>query len=63
MRITLRAARVNAGLTQAEACRALGLSKGTVASYEANKTMPTIEMAKKFAELYGCKVEDIKFFS
>lgn len=62
MAIILKAARVNAGLTQAEAAKKLGISKGTIASYEAYKTIVNIEMSKKIASLYEMSVDDIIFF-
>ena len=61
MAITLKAARVNVNLTQKEAAKRLGISKGTLASYEAYKTIPSIEMAKKIADLYGLPVDGIIF--
>ena len=62
MAITLKAARVNAGLTQREAAKKLKISKGTIASYENYKTKPDIEMAGKIADLYGTTVDSIIFF-
>ena len=61
--ITLKAARVNAGLTQKQAAEALGVKKGTILNYEKYRTKPDIEMAKKIAVLYGCTVDDIIFFA
>lgn len=61
MPITLKAARVNAGLTQKEAAKRLGISRGTLASYEMYKTKPDIEMAKRIAALYGIPVDSIIF--
>ena len=63
MKITLKAARVNAELTQTDAAKALGISKGTILSYETYKTSPSVEMAERFAALYGLPVSSIKFFS
>ena len=62
MAITLKAARVNAERTQKEMARALGVSKGTYASYEAYKTKMDIETAQRFALLCGLTVDDIIFF-
>ena len=62
MAITLKAARVNAGLNQAEAAHKLGISKGTLANYENYKTIPDIERSKQMAALYGCTVNDLIFF-
>lgn len=61
MAITLKAARVNAGLTQREAAKKLGISKATLASYEMYKTKPDIERAKQIADLYGTTVDGIIF--
>lgn len=62
MSITLKAARVNSGLTQTEAANSLGISKGTLSNYEQYRTKPDIEMSKRIAVLYGCTVDDIIFF-
>lgn len=63
MKIHLRAARVNANLIQKEAAERLGISKSTLASYEAYRTKPSIEMAKKMASLYGLSVDNLIFFA
>lgn len=62
MAVTMKAARVNANLTQTEAANALQISKNTLCNYEAGKTVPNIEVAKRMAALYGLTVNDIKFF-
>lgn len=61
MAISLRAARINSNMTQTQAAGKLGITKGTLASYELGKTVPTITMAKKIAKLYGLTVDDIIF--
>lgn len=61
MKITVKAARVNAGLTQAEVCAKLGINKGTLISYEKYRTIPDIAIAKAMANLYGQSVNDIIF--
>ena len=63
MAIHLRAARVNAGLTQADVAKALQISKNTIINYEAYKSKPDIETAQKLAALYGMTVDDIIFFA
>lgn len=63
MAISLKAARVNAGLTQEQAAKALGVKKGTILNYEKYRTKPSIEMAKNIAALYGCTIDDIIFFA
>lgn len=59
MAIHLKAARVNAGLTQEMVVERLGINKNTLISYEKYRTMPDIETAKKLAELYGTTVDNI----
>lgn len=63
MAITLKAARVNAGLTQKEAARHLNIGKNTLANYENHKTTPTIETAEAMAKLYKMAVDEIIFFA
>ena len=59
MAIHLKAARVNAGLTQTEVAEKLKISKNTLISYEKYKSIPDIDMAQKLAELYGMSVDNI----
>ena len=61
MKLTLKAARVNAGLTQAEVANHLGINKGTLVNYEKYRTIPDIGMAKMMASLYGVSVNDLIF--
>ena len=61
MKLTLKAARVNKGLTQMEAANQLLINKGTLVNYEKYRTIPDIEMAKKMASLYGVSVDDLIF--
>lgn len=62
MAISMKAARVNAGLTQHEAAKALHISKGTLAGYESGKNIPKVNMAQKISDLYKLSVNDIIFF-
>lgn len=59
MAIHLKAARVNAGLTQSMVCEKLKISKNTLISYEKYKSIPGIDVARKLAELYGMSVDNI----
>ena len=43
MKLTLKAARVNKGLTQEDVAKALNVTKKTVGSWEMGKTMPKID--------------------
>lgn len=59
--MTLKAARVNAGLTQIEAAKLIGTTKNTISNYERYLSKPSIEMAQKLAKAYGCSVNELKF--
>lgn len=61
MKITLKAARVNKGLTQEEVAKKLKKSKNTIVNYENGKSTPDIETGKALAALYGLSVDDLIF--
>ena len=50
--ITLKAARINAELTQKEAAKRLGVSNKTVCNWEKGKTFPDADMINSICELY-----------
>lgn len=55
----LKEVRENKKMTQEELGDVLGLSQETISQYEAGTRTPNIHMAKKIAEFFGVKVEDI----
>lgn len=59
MAISLRAARVNAEMTQKKAADVLGVGKSTIISWEKGRTAPTTVMFKKLCSIYGVKSDDI----
>ena len=59
MAITIKAARVNKGLTQEEVAKALKKSKNTIVSYEAYTSSPDITVAIAMADLFGMALGDI----
>lgn len=59
MKVTLKAARVNAKLTQDQACEAIKVAKSTLISWEQEKTFPTAIQLSKLCNLYGCTMDDI----
>lgn len=61
LRITLEAARVNAGMLQKDVCQRLGVSVSTLVSWENGKTFPSVEKAQELASLYGVSLDDINF--
>ena len=58
-KISLAAARVNAGLTQDNVASALHVGKQTVVSWEKGKTEPSISQAKKLEEIYKMPLDYI----
>lgn len=61
MAISIKAGRVNVGLTQEKAAKELGITRATLSSYESGKTVPDIEMGKKMAALYKTTVDELNF--
>lgn len=60
-RISLKAARVNAGFSQQKAAKMLGISKATLQNYEAGNTVPDILMSRKIEEVYHFPADYIFF--
>ncbi|MGI5970751.1 MAG: helix-turn-helix domain-containing protein [Oscillospiraceae bacterium] len=61
MQITLKAARVNAGLTIKEAAAKIGVSVGTLRNYEKGATYPDVARLEAIERLYGADYSSIKF--
>lgn len=61
MGITLKAARVNAGMTQREAAEALDVSRETLQNYEAGKRFPSVPTIKKMEDLYKIPYANLIF--
>lgn len=61
MRLTLRAARVNAGLTQQQVLEATGYARSTLARWEKGKTRPRVNDLEVLCKLYGVPVECIEW--
>lgn len=59
-KISIKAARVNAGLTQKEAARRLGINPDTLARYEKKSGKLSLEMLRKLAELYRIPADFLK---
>ena len=60
-RISLKAARVNANLTQREAAEKLKISRSTLKNYEDGRTSPTMETVREMESLYNFP-QDYIFF-
>lgn len=61
MAITLKAARVNANLTQPEAAEKLGVSTDTLRNWEKGKTFPNVQQIKNIEDAYGVSYNDLVF--
>lgn len=67
MEITMKAARINAGLTQEATVLKLRenghkISVNTLANYENYRTIPDFKTSEALANLYGVSVNDIIFY-
>ncbi len=60
-RISLKAARVNARLTQKEAAKRIGVTVLTLSKWESGKTEPKYSQAVKIGAVYGLPVDSIHF--
>jgi DNA-binding XRE family transcriptional regulator len=61
LRISLKSARINAGLKQKEAAVALGVSRKTVAAWENGKAMPSVDKVTPICNLYGVTYDNIRW--
>ena len=60
-KITLRAARVNAGITQKAASDAVGVGNKTMVKWEKGTAYPNVKQAIVLCRLYGIPFDDIIF--
>lgn len=60
-RLSLKAARVNAELTQMQVGQALGVSSHAVLNWESGRSRPSADKAQALASLYGLDMDDIDF--
>lgn len=62
MQLTLKAIRVNKGLSQEKASKLIGISVDTLGNYENGKSYPDIPILKKIEEVYDTEYNEINFF-
>ena len=60
-KITMKAARVNAGFTLDEAAERLHTTKQTLINYEKGMTSPTVDKLIEICHLYKVRIESILF--
>lgn len=61
MKWTLKAIRINLGLTQMQMAEKLGISKETYLNYENYKTYPDVNIVKKIIKISKVDFNDIIF--
>lgn len=61
MKVTLKALRVNLGLTQPEMAKLVGVSKDTWYNYENYKTFPDVPVIERITKQTGVDYNDIIF--
>lgn len=61
-KLTLKAARVNAGLTQKQAAKKLKVSNKTLCNWENYIAIPKADKICMICDLYSMKYDDIIFF-
>ena len=61
LKITLEAARVNAGFSQKVAAQKLNISNTTLGKWENGETFPTADKINDICELYGIHYDHINF--
>lgn len=61
LKITLEAARVNAGLTQKEAAKMLQISNKTLQKWESYQTFPNAHKVAEICDLYNVPYDNINF--
>jgi transcriptional regulator with XRE-family HTH domain len=60
-KISLKAARVNAGLTQKEAAKALEISNTTLCHWENGTAFPDANQIDRICKLYGVSYDNLNF--
>lgn len=61
MKVSLRAARINAGLLQRDAAKLAHISLSSLQRYERGVSIPKVSTMKTLLALYGAQYDDIDF--
>lgn len=59
MSITLKAARVNAGLSREDAARKIGVSKDTISKWERGQSFPNTKYIPQIEKAYNLEYKDL----
>lgn len=61
MKLTLKAARVNKGLTQKDAAKLMGVSRNVISNWERQISFQDVLQVKRIEEVYGLQFQEIIF--
>ena len=61
MALTLRAARINKGLSRQEAAKLLGVGVSTIGNYERGVSYPDVPVIQKMEQVYGIPYGEMIF--
>lgn len=59
LKVTIKAARVNAGMKQREVAEKMGINVATLINWESDKTFPKSPQLLKLCSIYHCAMDDI----
>lgn len=59
MKVTMKAARTNAGLSQEQLAQMLEVNRASVSNWESGKSIPSIKTFLKYCQCVGCSPDDI----
>ena len=62
MKNTIAVYRAKLGITQEELAGKIGITRQTVIALEKNRYNPSLELAFKLVQFFGCAVEDLFTF-
>lgn len=62
MKVTLKAARTNVGLTQQEAADKIGVTVDTMSNWERAKSFPNALQIRRIEEVYGVSYDNLIFY-
>ena len=61
MQVTLKAARINTGLTQKEAADRIGVTVDTISNWERAKSFPNALQIRRIEEVYNIPYDNLIF--